>query len=98
MASNNSVTAEQFNAFVEALVKNLNSSHDYMYKRFDRIEARLAGIDGKIERLEKASSSVEANVAAVKRDTSLLPPIFEMLEQDGVEIATLRTKVDKMQN
>ena len=79
MASNNPVTAEQFDAFAKVLVKNLDKSHGYMYERFDRIEARLAGIGGKIERLEKASSGVQANVAAVKRDTSLLPPIFGML-------------------
>lgn len=98
MVANDLVTAEQFKTFVEALVENLNKSHGYMYERFDRIESRLAEIDEKIKRLEKTSSSVQANVASVKRDTSLLPPIFEMLEQDGVEIATLRTKVEKMQN
>ena len=98
MASNDTpVTAEQFNSFVETLVENLNGAHTYIYQRLDGIETRLASLDERVKRLEQAMSDVQTNVTSVKRDTTLLPPIFEMLEQDGVEIATLRTKVEKME-
>lgn len=97
MASNGTpVTVEQFNAFVETLVENLNGAHTYIYQRLDVIETKMSGLDERAKRLEHTMSDVQTNVTSVKRDTTLLPPMFEMLEQDGVEIATLRTKVEKM--
>ena len=98
MAANDPVTAKQFNEFVQTLVKNLNDTHEYIYKRLDTIDEKVSNLDANVAELCKKMSQVQSNVSLVKKDTSLLPPISELLEEDGKGIATLRTKAEKLEN
>ena len=77
------VTAEQFNEFAKTLIDTLNKPHEHIYKRFDSVENRLSAIETDIVDLRKSVSGIQSNVVSVKQDTKLLPPIFELLGQDG---------------
>jgi len=64
------------------LVKPLNEKFDYVYKRFDDVERRL--------------EKIESQLNIVGKDTKIIPKIFIMLESDGVDIAKLATRMDKL--
>ncbi len=85
------VTIKQFNEFMESLTSSLNKVqgaqriyHSHTCKRLDDIEQRL-------ERIEN-------NIQSVKKDTEIIPNIFEILHTDGDDIAKLTTRVTKLEN
>ena len=90
------VTIEQFDSFVKDLIEQLNESFKYTYSRFDSIDTRLTTLEIKIKDLEQTMTNVQSKVSSVKQDTTLLPPIFGLLEQDGRDIAKLKLKVSKL--
>ncbi len=57
------------------LINKLNSKFDYISKRLDDVDARL--------------STIENRLNIVAKDTTIIPDIFGMLEQDGLDIAKL---------
>ncbi len=78
------VTIKQFNKFMESLTESLNKVHSHTCKRLDDIEHGL--------------EKIENNIQSVKRDTQIIPNIFDILHTDGEDIATLTTRVTKLEN
>ena len=92
------VTVKQFNDFVENLQEVLTSNADYVFQRFDALDNKLDSLDSKISEVEKTLSYVQGKITLVKKDTELIPPIFEILHTDGQDIAKLNIRVKKLEN
>ena len=65
------------------LVNKINTNFDHMSKRFDDVNNRLECIESKLK--------------IVHKDTQILPDIFEILENDGRDIARIVTRVDNLE-
>lgn len=65
------------------LIKQLNGRFDHVSKRIEDVENRLAKIEGKLH--------------IVSKDTSIIPDIFSMLEEDGMDIAKLEKRITKLE-
>ena len=106
------VTVTAFNEFLKDLTKMLNNSNESIYdlfattntrfdsiaKRLDDLEKRINDLEKKIDGNTKTLSDIQNKVVDVKKDTALIPPIFELLELDGEDIAKLNTRIDKLAN
>ena len=97
MDGNKPVTVNQFNQFAEDLVGNLNKVHTHTCNRLDDIEQRLEKMEQKLGSVDQKLGSVEANLKYVKRDTTIIPDIFELLHTDGEDIAKLNTRVSYLE-
>lgn len=64
------------------LISQINKSFEHVSKRFDDMEKRL--------------ESIESSLKFVSKDTQIIPKIFNVLEEDGLNIAELTTRVDKL--
>ena len=109
---NKFVTTKAFNEFLKDLTQLLNGNNesiytllittdkkfDHMAKRLDDIEKRMKELKDKIEGNTETLSQIQGNVTDVKKDTALIKPIFELLEQDGEDIAKLNTRINKLDN
>lgn len=65
----------------EDLIKQVNISFDHVSKRFDDVDKRL--------------ESIESRLNMVSKDTQIIPKIFNILEEDGDDIANLTARIDK---
>lgn len=92
------VTIKQFNEFMASLVENLNKVNSHTCKRLDDIDQRLGKIETRLVNVEQKIGTVESNISSVKRDTEIIPNIFEILHTDGEDIATLTTRVSRLEN
>ena len=64
------------------LIKQINTNFEHISKRFDDVEKRLESIEGRLNLMSK--------------DTQIIPKIFDVLEEDGNDIANLAARVDKL--
>lgn len=65
------------------LIKQLNKNFTHVSKRFDDMDARLCAIENRLN--------------MVAKDTDIIPSIFSMLEEDGVDIAKLENRISKLE-
>jgi len=68
--------------FNKDLIKQINKSFEHVSKRFDDVERRL--------------ESIESRLNIMNKDTKIIPKIFSILEEDGVDIAKLTARVDRI--
>ena len=68
---------------------------EYMAKRFDDIDKRLCVLELKMDASDKKT---QESFRTIHRDTQLLPDIFNMLHDDGNNIAHLQEMLAKMKN
>lgn len=80
------ITRKDLNEFAQNLIDQLNDTFKYTFRRFDDIENRLI-------RVENQLHTMESHMSSVKKDTTIIPNIFEMLETDGEEIAKVKSRV-----
>ena len=92
------VTVKQFNNFIVTLVEHLNKVHSQTCSRLDKIDDRLGRMDDRLINLENGLGKIESNITSVKRDTAILPDIFEILHTDGEYISQLTTRINKLEN
>ena len=84
------VTHAEFNKFAEDLIGHLNEVFEYTFKRFDDLEKRLI-------RVEDRMNTMDSNITSVKKDTTIIPDIFELLETDGEDIAKINSRVSELE-
>ena len=48
--------------------------------------------------INERTSRIEEELKITKRQTDLIPKIHSLLEDDGIEIANIQTKLKKLQN
>ena len=77
--------------FVEAH----NKYTDYIVKRFDDVDKRLCVLELK---MDQSSKDTQENFRAMRKDTGILPDIFNLLTDDGKDIAHLRERIIKLEN
>ena len=77
--------------FVEAH----NKYTDYIVKRFDDVDKRLCVLELK---MDQSSKDTQENFRAMRKDTEILPDIFNLLTDDGKDIAHLRERIIKLEN
>ena len=78
---------DQSNKKFDALIQHINKNIDYTAKRFDDIDKRLSVLELK---MTQSSHDTHEQLRTMSKDTGLLPDMFTMLEQDGVDIAKLK--------
>ena len=92
MASNETpLTRGEFVSFAKDLTDQLNKVFAYTFKRFDSLEERLI-------RVENQLSTVQDHVSSVKKDTEIIPKIFEVLETDGEDIARMKLRLELLED
>ena len=72
-----------FRVLNQDLVDQLNKSFTNVSRRFDDIDKRLCAIEGRLN--------------MVVKDTDIIPDIFNMLTEDGSDIAKLEQRISKLE-
>ena len=70
-------------AITQPLVKQINDNFEYVSKRFDDVDRRLSVIESKLN--------------IVQKDTTIIPQIFGLLEQDDIDIVELTKRIDNLE-
>ena len=60
-------------------------------KNFNMVARRLDDLDKRLE-------TIESRLNGISKDTNIIPDIFNMLEDDGKDIAHLTKRIDKLEN
>ncbi|MYB46288.1 MAG: hypothetical protein F4X71_00910 [Cenarchaeum sp. SB0662_bin_33] len=95
MANNDDTytTRKDLNEFTKNLIDQLNDVFNYTFHRFDDLEDKLVNIQTRLVNVENQLHMMKTDVSSVKKDTTIIPNIFEMLETDGEDIAQIKSRV-----
>ena len=72
-----------------------NKHADYMAKRLDDVDKRLCVMELK---MDQSSEDTQENFRTMRKNTEMLPDIFNLLINDGSDIAHLRERIIKLEN
>ena len=78
-----------------ALTQHINKNFEYVSKRFDDIDRRLHSLELKTD---QASKDTHEHLEILRKDTAILPDVFAVLEQDGIDMGDLEARVSKLES